>query len=163
LKAYAIYRWLQKHRRPDSYFGVGYPLGKFPDAQNSCDLGEVGNGLMGFYRVSRHPQALKDALGLARFFLTDHQQGSGRALCSPKLGMWLIGPWPGGGAENSTNQVLNETGWGWSAYIAGEFLLRLRSQITDEPLRRQMADHCVKAMQWCYDACQFDDGGHGMF
>src|ERR1035437_5502812 len=44
-KAYAMYEWLQRHRRTDSYFGVGYPAGKYPDALFSCDLGEVGTGL----------------------------------------------------------------------------------------------------------------------
>src|SRR5690606_23929568 len=58
VKAYAMYRWLQHHRREDSYFGVGYPIAGVEDAQFSCDLGEVGGGLVGFYKASGHEPAL---------------------------------------------------------------------------------------------------------
>jgi hypothetical protein len=51
LKAYAIYRWLDVHRRPESCFGVGYPCGKMPDCQFSCDLAELGGGLVRFYEI----------------------------------------------------------------------------------------------------------------
>jgi hypothetical protein len=162
-KAYAMYEWLQRHRRPDSYFGVGYPAGKYPDAQFSCDLGEVGTGLMGFYTVTRHKPALDDAVGLASFFLTDYQEGSGKGVWSPRLGMWLVGPWPGGGAEHFTDQQYNTSAWGWSALVDGEFLLRLREHTEDAALKVQIDDKCVKALRWCVDACQFDDGAHGMF
>jgi hypothetical protein len=163
LKALAIHGWLQKHRRPDSYFGVGYPQGKIPDAQFSCDLGEVGSGLVGYYLISKRPEALQDALGLAKFFLTDYEPGSGRGIWSPKLGVWLVGPWPGGGAEHFSTQSFSETGWGWSAYIDAEFLLRLRPYVKDEKLRALIDDHCLRALRWCFDVCQFDDGAHGMF
>ena len=79
-KAITLYRWLQQHRRDDSYFGVGYPAPNVsPDCQNSCDLGEVGYGLMGYYAISKRPEVLQDAIGLARFFLTDYKEGSGTA------------------------------------------------------------------------------------
>jgi hypothetical protein len=163
LKAYALYRWLQRHRRPDSYFGVGYPTGKYPDAQFSCDLGEVGTGLMGFYKISRYRPALDDAFGLAKFFLTDYQEGTGNGVWSPKLGVWLVGPWPGGGAEHFTDQQFNTTAWGWSALVAGEFLLRLREHTQDAALRSDIDSKCVSAFRWCMDNCQFEDGAHGMF
>jgi len=162
-KAYAMYRWLQRHRRPDSYFGVGYPAGKYPDAQFSCDLGEVGTGLMGFYKVTHHRPALEDALGLAKFFLTDHQEGSGQGVWSPELGVWLVGPWPGGEAEHFTTQQYNTSGWVWSALVDGEFLLRLREETNDAALKAKIDDKCVKALRWCVDSCQFDDGALGMF
>jgi hypothetical protein len=162
-KGYALYRWLQGHRREDSYFGVGYPTGKYPDAQFSCDLGEVGTGLMGFYRITNHKPALDDATGLAKYFLTDYQDGSGRGIWSPKLSVWLVGPWPEGGAEHFTDQRFNQTGWGWSALVVGEFLLRLREQSQDSALRAGIEDKCLKAFRWCFDKCQFEDGAHGMF
>jgi hypothetical protein len=164
LKAYAIYRWLQEHRRSDSYYGVGYPWSHTvkQDAQFSCDLGELGDGLMGFYDVSHHKPALDDAIGLAQFFLTEYQEGSGRGVWSSKLGVWLVGPWPGSGAEHFQGQKFNETGWGWSAYICAHYLLRLRPHV-DAKTRADIEDKCVKAMQWCYDACQFEDGALGMF
>ncbi|MBV9265657.1 MAG: hypothetical protein JO061_05760, partial [Acidobacteriaceae bacterium] len=163
LKAYALHRWLQRHRRADSYFGVGYPTGKYPDAQFSCDLGEVGTGLMGFYKITGYRPALEDAFGLAKFFLTDYQEGSGKGVWSPRLGVWLVGPWPGSGAEHFTDQQFNTTAWGWSALVVGEFLLRLREHTNDSSLRADIDAKCVSAMRWCFDACQFEDGAHGMF
>jgi hypothetical protein len=164
LKAYATYRWLQRHRRPDSYFGVGYPWSRdtTQDAQFSCDLGEVGDGLMGFYDISHHKPALDDAIGLARFFLTEWREGSGAGVWSSKLGVWLVGPWPGSGAEHFEGQKFNEVGWGWSAYIDAHYLLRLRTHV-DAATRMDIEGKCVKAFQWCFDACQFDDGALGMF
>jgi hypothetical protein len=163
LKAYAIYRWLQRHRRDDSYFGVGYPTGEFEDAQFSCDLGEVGGGLVGFYNTTGHEPALKDAVGLAEYFLTPHQPGSAKGVWSEQLGTWLVGPWPGGGAEHFTKQKYNESGWGWSCLVVGEFLLELRRLTDNDRRRAQIDDRCRRAFQWCLDACQFDDGAHGMF
>jgi len=163
LKAHAVYRWLQVHRRPEGYFGVGYPCGKMPDCQFSCDLAEVGNGLVSFYEVSHHKPALDDALGLSKFFLTEWEQGSGRGVWSSRLGCWLVGPWPGTGAEHFAGQQFNSVAWGWSAYLGGLYLLRLRPYVQDAQTRADLEDKCVKAFRWCYDACQFEDGAHGMF
>ena len=163
LKAYTLHRWLQIHRRPDSYFGVGYPCDTQPDCQFSCDLAELGYGLMGFYEVSHYGPALEDARGLAKFFLTEYQDGSGRGVWSSRLGTWLVGPWPGSHGEHFTGQNYNEVGWGWSAYLAAEYLLRLHQYTEDPQTRSSIEDKCVKSFRWCFDACQFEDGGHGMF
>lgn len=163
LKADAIYRWLQVHRRPDSYFGVGYPNGEYEDAQFSCDLGEVGTGLVGYYKASKDERALEDAKGLAQYFLTEYQDGSAQGIWSSKIGTWLVGPWPGGGAEHFTNQEYNQTGWGWSCLVVGEFLLELRKLIDDPTTKQDIVDKGVKAFCWCIDKCQFEDGAHGMF
>jgi len=163
LKAYAIYRWLQRHRRDDSYFGVGYGIPEYQDAQFSCDLGEVGTGLVGFYKRTSHPAALDDALGLANYFLTEYEEGSARGVWSSKLGAWLVGPWPGGGAEHFTTQRYNESAWGWSCLVVGEFLLELRPFVKDDAIRKSIDAKCVDACRWCLDACQFEDGAHGMF
>lgn len=163
LKAHAIYRWLGRHRRDDSYFGVGYAIGEFEDAQFSCDLGEVGSGLIGFYKHTGNEQALDDAKGLANYFLTEYQEGSARGVWSSKVGTWLVGPWPGGGAEHFTTQKYNETGWGWSCLVVGEFLLSLRPYIKEESIRDSIDAKCIDAFRWCLDNCQFEDGAHGMF
>ena len=163
LRALGIYRALQTHRRDEGYFGVGYPIGKTQDAQFSCDLGEVGSGLVGYYNVSKSPDVLRDALGLAQYFLTDYREGSGAGVWSPKLGVWLVGPWPGGGAEHFTDQVYNETGWGWSCLVVGEFLLSLRANIDDAATRDDIAKKCLSSLAWCLTNCQFEDGAHGMF
>lgn len=162
-KAYAMYRWLQLHRRMDSYFGVGYPAGKYPDAQFSCDLGEVGTGLVGLYRTTHYRAALEDAIGLAKFFLTDYREGTGEGVWSPDLGVWLVGPWPGSEAEHFTTQQYNTAGWVWSAFVDSEFLLRLREEISDTVLKARIDEKCVRAFRWCIDSCQFDDGAIGMF
>jgi hypothetical protein len=163
LKARAIYRWLQRHRRDDSYFGVGYPTGEYKDAQFSCDLGEVGTGLVGFYKTTKYPEALVDAIGLANYFLTEHEAGSARGVWSSEVGTWLVGPWPGGGAEHFTGQQFDKVGWGWSCLVVGEFLLELRKLIDDQAMKDLISDRCVQAFRWCLDNCQFDDGAHGMF
>src|SRR5262245_29216866 len=162
-KAMTLYRWLQQHRRDDSYFGVGYPAPNVaPDCQNSCDLGEVGYGLMGYYAISKRPEVLQDAVGLARFFLTDYKEGSGAGIWSPRLGVWLVSPWIAF-AEHQSDQAINKVGWGWSAYLDSDYLLRLRDAIDDRAMQAAIAEKCVKALHWCLDVCQFDDGGHGMF
>ena len=163
LKAYSIYRWLGRHRRDDSYFGVGYSNGQYEDAQFSCDLGEVGCGLVGFYKTTGHQPSLDDALGLAEYFLTEHEPGSARGVWSSEVGTWLVGPWPGGGAEHFTGQQYDKTGWGWSCLVDGEFLLELRKLSDDASLHERIDNCCVRAFQWCIDHCQFDDGAHGMF
>ncbi len=163
LKADAIYHWLQRHRRDDSYFGVGYAIGKFKDAQFSCDLGEVGTGLVGLYKTQKNPEALNDAKGLAKYFLTEHEAGSARGVWSSELGTWLVGPWPGTGAEHFTAQQYDKVGWGWSCLVVGEFLLELRKLVDDAALQKQIDDRCISAFRWCVDKCQFDDGAHGMF
>jgi hypothetical protein len=162
-KAMTLYRWLQQHRRDDSYFGVGYPAPNVaPDCQNSCDLGEVGYGLMGYYEISKRPEALKDAVGLAKFFLTDYQEGSGNGIWSPRLGVWLVSPWIAF-AEHQSDQAINRVGWGWSAYIDSDYLLRLRDAIDDQKMQAEIAKKCTQALRWSLDVCQFEDGAHGMF
>jgi hypothetical protein len=163
MMAYACYRYLQKFRRPDSYFGIGYASGTASDGQFSDDLGQVGNGLVGFYRVSRYRKVLDDAKGLAHYFVTDWVKGAGRGVWSPALGNWLLGPWPESGGEHTTGQIQDKIGWGWSAYEDGNYLLRLYPLVGDESMRTAIADKCVKAFQWCFDSCQFEDGSHGMF
>jgi hypothetical protein len=162
-KAITLYRWLQQHRRDDSYFGVGYPAPDVaPDCQNSCDLGEVGYGLMGYYDVSKRPEVLGDAIGLARFFLTDYEEGAGKGIWSPRLGVWLVSPWIAF-AEHQSDQAINRVGWGWSAYIDSDYLLRLRDEIDDQAMKDEIAGKCTQALRWSLDVCQFEDGAHGMF
>jgi len=163
IKAYACYRWLQKYRRDDSRFGTGYESGKVADGQFSCDLGEVGCGLVGFDNIAKYQPVLDDATGLARFFLTDWREGSGEGVWSPKLGNWLLSPWPGDGGEHVTSQAFTSNGWGWSAYVVGNYLLRLYPLVHDASIRRGIEEKCVRAMQWCFDTCQYEDGAHGMF
>ena len=166
IKAHSCYRWLQKYRRPDSYFGIGYASGtgaSVEDGQFSCDLGEVGYGLIGFYNVAKHQPALDDAVGLARYFLTEWKPGSGEGIWSSQTGMWLVGPWAVTGGEHFTGQMHDKSAWVWSACVAGEYLVRLRGFVTDASLKSAIDAKTVRAFRWCYDACQFDDGSHGMF
>jgi hypothetical protein len=163
LRAYSVYRDLQQHRRADSYFGVGYPALTAPDAQFACDLAQVGVGLTGFYETANYRPALDDALGLARFFLTEWQEGSGRGLWSSKIGTWLVGPWPGTGAEHFTNQQFNTSGWVPGSHMVAEFLLRLHPHVEDASLRATIEERCRRACEWTFKNCQFDDGAVGLF
>jgi hypothetical protein len=160
LKAYALYRWMQAFRMDPGYFSLGY---NGTHAQGSCDLGEAGRGLVGFYSVSKYPPVLKDAIGLAKWFLTDWHEGSRSGIWSSEIGTWLLVPQGGAGrGEHMTGQIGNKNGWGWSSYIDGDYLLRLYPLVEDESIRVAIADKCVKAFQWCFDSCQFEDGSHGM-
>ena len=166
IKAYSIHRWLQKYRRPDSYFGIGYPSGSGPnetDGLFSCDLGEVGYGLVGLYNATKYKPALDDAIGLAHYFLTEWKAGSGEGIWSSQLGTWLVGPWSSGGGEHFTDQKHNTSAWIWSSYVCGDYLIRLRGLVQDPALRAAIDEKTVQALEWCYNACQFDDGAHGMF
>src|SRR5262249_60408579 len=109
---------------------------------------------MGYYAISKRPEVLNDAVGLARFFLTDYAEGSGKGIWSPRLGVWLVSPWPASG-EHMTDQEINRVGWGWSAYIDSEYLLRLRAGIDDTAMKTAIADKAVQARRWCLDVCQF--------
>lgn len=78
--------------------------------------------------------------------------------------MWLVGPWPGSGAEHfAREQQFNRLAWGSAAYMASSYLCRLYGYLADSEMRRRIADKCVRAMQWCYDSCQFEDGALGLF
>jgi hypothetical protein len=35
--------------------------------------------------------------------------------------------------------------------------------VQDDAVRQSIDDKCVKALRWCIDDCQFEDGAHGMF
>jgi hypothetical protein len=77
------------------------------------------------------------------------------------LGVWLVSLWEAQG-EHTTGQPINRFGWGWSAYIDSDFLLRLRDKIDDKSMQAAIAEKSVSALRWCLDVCQFDDGAHGM-
>ncbi len=162
IKAYACYRWMQRFRvAPEAgYFHLGYGTAQ---VLASCDLGEAAGGLIGFYKVSKYKPVLDDSIGLAKFFLTEYRNGSTAGVWSSTLGTWLLGTWEGGGGEHTTNQLGNRSGWGWSTFVVGEFLMRLHPHLEDAAMRREIGDKCVRAMRWCFDDCQFADGAVGMF
>jgi len=53
----------------------------------------------------------------------------------------------------------DEAGWVFSANTCIDFLSRLHRHHADE----RYVDRCVKAAQWTFRECQFDDGAVGWF
>lgn len=68
-----------------------------------------------------------------------------------------------GARSGEFSKAFTADGWGWSAYVVGNYLLRLYPLVHDASHRRGIEEKCVRAMQWCFDRCQYEDGAHGMF
>jgi len=167
--AHALYRWLVGYRTDDgNYFNAGYG---WRDAENvrhdeedvgySDDLSDVGRGLVAYYRLFKDAEALKHAIGLAKYFVREHRPGTMEGVWSGKAGTWLIGPRHNGGFENLFVSA-DEAGWGWSSYYCSLYLARLYDCLSDDEQKGIIRDRCVTSLKWMFDACQFDDGAVGM-
>jgi hypothetical protein len=135
---------LLKNSPEAGYFHLGYGTAQ---VLASCDLGEAAGGLIGFYKISKYKPVLDDSIGLAKFFLTEYRTGSTEGVWSSTLGTWPLGTWEGGGGEHTTNQLGNRSGWGWSTFVVGEFLMRLHPHVEDAALQREIGDKCVRVFR----------------
>ncbi|RPI26395.1 MAG: hypothetical protein EHM70_19080 [Chloroflexota bacterium] len=163
-KARAIYQWLLGHRTQNgNYFNCGYswPVGATTDAGFSCDLTDVGRGLIAYYQIFKDEQALEHAVGLAQYFLNEANPGTYDGLWSESNGTFLIGPTPGAGFENVKVDA-NQASWVWSSYYGAHWLARLYDCTSDDSLKDRIRDRCVRSLRWNLDCCQFDDGAIGM-
>ena len=169
-KAKALYRWLLAYRTDNgNYFNCGYGfqddkgvLHADEDVGFSCDLSDVGRGLIGYYRLFKDEEALSHAMGLARYFVTEAESDTYQGIWSSKIGTWLFGPRHTAGFENFDNVYADEGVSGWSAYYGSLFLARLYDCIKDEAFKATIRDRCVSSLRWWFDACQFEDGAMGM-
>ena len=75
---------------------------------------------------------------------------------------WACG-WSHHGSPSPSTRATNRVGWGWSAYIDADYLLRLRDEIDDQAMKDEIVAKCTQALRWSLDVCQFEDGAHGMF
>jgi hypothetical protein len=148
------------------HFPCGYGIAdyKCKDAGYTNDLSMFGSGLVHAYELTKDQSILDDAVSFAEYFVQPWQP---RALgedgfwrCgtwSEKLGTWLIGPSHISGFE-STDAHADEAGWVFSTNTCIDFLSRLHRHHTDE----RYVDRCVRAAQWTFRKCQFEDGAVGM-
>jgi hypothetical protein len=164
-KASALYEWLQFYRWDEgSYYRNGYGLPKagIVDCGNSDDNCHIGRGLIAYHAVTRRADVLRDAAGLARYYLTDCVPGTYQGVWNPREGTWVIGPTAADGIEHLTATKSSEASWGFTNTGAIEFLTELAAVTTDEALRAEIAAKCAAAMRWSFDACQFEDGAIGL-
>ena len=165
-KAKDLYRWLLGHRTDEpNYFNCGYPWSSAhpdEDVGFGADLCEVGRGVVGYHKFFRDEDALQDAQGLARYFLSEFESGTMNGIWSSELGTWLIGPRHCTGFENLIGVYADEAGWSWLSYFASIFLLRLHDSINDETFRDTIRSRCLASLRWVFDCCQFSDGSVGM-
>jgi len=163
-KASALYEWLVRWRwHEGSYFRNGYGNVQHgvPDCANSDDNCHMGRGLAGYFGVSQRGDVLHDAVGLARYYLTDVVPGTFVGCWSESLGTWVVAPTTVDSFEHFRNSRSCEMGWGFSSVGVIEFLTGLAPHV-DESLRSQIALKCARSMCWQFDACQFEDGACGM-
>ena len=146
------------------HFPAGYGVLQSKDAGWTNDLSMFGSGLVHAYEITRDPTILADAVSFAEYFVQPWRPNSlgkdGYWHCGTwqeKLGSWVIGPSHYTGFE-STDAYGDEASWVFSTMTCVDFLTRLDRHKPDP----RYLDRCVKATQWTFRACQFDDGGVGM-
>ena len=167
-KVRAVYDWLlDYHTDNGNYFDCGYGwrndegVRQQEDVAYSCDLSDVGRGLVAYYQLFGEEDTLKHAIGLALYYLNEYKPGTYEGVWSSDIGTWLVGPQPSAGFENLTVRA-TEAGWGWSTYYGSLFLARLYDLVEDEDLKDGIRDRCVTSLRWTFDDCQFEDGALGM-
>ncbi len=164
-KAAALYEWLLTFRwKEGSYFRNSYGNDKLGviDCGFSDDNLHMGRGLMGYYAISKRPDVLHTAEGLARYYLTEAVPGTFVGCWSSELGTWIVGPTPVDSFEHFRGQKSYEIGWAFSSVGGIEFLTELAAATADTELKAQVAAKCAASMRWQFDACQFEDGAFGM-
>jgi hypothetical protein len=164
-KAAAIFEWLLTFRwNEGSYFRNSYgnpKLGVY-DCGFSDDNLHMGRGLMGYYAVSKRPEVLQEAEGLARYYVTEAVPGTYVGCWSSDLGTWIVGPTAIDSFEHFRGKKSYEIGWAFSSVGAIEFLTQVAAATQNSELKAEIAPRCVRSMQWQFDACQFEDGACGM-
>lgn len=146
------------------HFPCGYGVAAAKDAGWTNDLSMVGSGLVWTYELTGDATILSDALSFAEYFVQPWRPqalgSDGYWRCGTwhdKLGSWVIGPSHYSGFE-STDVFADEASWVFSTLTCIDFLLRLYRHKADP----RFLDRSVRAAQWTFRACQFDDGAVGM-
>jgi hypothetical protein len=146
------------------HFPCGYGVAGAKDAGWTNDLSMVGSGLVWAYELTGNAGILSDALSFAEYFVQPWRAQAlgtdGYWRCGTwqeKLGSWVIGPSHYSGFE-STDVFADEASWVFSTVTCIDFLLRLYRHKADP----RFLDRSVRAAQWTFRTCQFDDGAVGM-
>ena len=168
--AEGFYDWLKFFETDLGHaYNIGYPPSNcsdpgITDGAFTGDLVEVAHGLVDYYRLSRRPEVLANALRLADYYLRPHEKGTARGAFVESLGTWCIGPWPVEvAAEHLPLIRMDESGWGFSATDGVRFLTKLDALLPDSHGRLScMKQRCCASVRWQLVDCQFDDGAVGM-
>lgn len=146
------------------HFPCGYGCMNAKDAGWTNDLSIFGSGLVWGYEVTGDESMVGDAVSFAEFFIQPWQAGALGAdgywhagTWSDDMGSWVIGPLRYSGVE-STNGYTDEASWVFSTFSCIDYLAHLYCHRPDP----RFPDRCVKAAQWAFDKCQFEDGGVGL-
>jgi hypothetical protein len=148
------------------HFPCGYGIAQFKsnDAGWTNDLSMFGSGLVHAYELTKDQSILEDAISFSEYFVQPWRPNAlgddGFWRCGTwheKLGTWVIGPSHFSGFE-STDVHADEAGWVFSTNTCIDFLSRLHRHHPDD----RYVDRCVRAAQWTFRECQFDDGAVGM-
>ncbi|MCP4640911.1 MAG: hypothetical protein GY851_10780, partial [bacterium] len=162
-KAAALFEWMKPFEWDrGSFYLNGYPGGDMPDAGNSCDNADAGNGLMAYHTVKERPEVLAAAEKLAQYFVTELKPGTYQGVWSSKMGTWVVAPTTQAKFEHFENAPSATIAWGYTSIIAISYLTRLAKVTSKESLKARIAATCASSMKWQFDACQFDDGACGM-
>ena len=148
------------------HFPCGYGIAEYKanDAGWTNDLSMFGSGLVHAYELTLDETILDDAVSFAEYFVqpwrADALGPDGYWRCGTwheQLGSWVIGPSHFSGFE-STDLHADEASWIFSTNTCIDFLTRLHRHRPD----KRYLDRSVKAAQWTFRECQFDDGAVGM-
>lgn len=167
-----IVGWLRRRKievhLPDGtvygHFPCGYGVLGAKDAGWTNDLSMAGAGLVWAYEMTGDEAILADAVAFANYFIKPWRAmalgKNGYWECGAwreKQGCWVIGPAHYAGFE-STDLFGDESSWMFSNLTCVDFLMRLHRHRPDS----LYVDRCVKAAQWSFRECQFEDGALGM-
>jgi hypothetical protein len=146
------------------HFPAGYGVLDSKDAGWTNDLSMFGSGLVHAYEITQDKSILQDAISFAEYFVQPWRPNSlgkdGYWHCGTfheTLNSWVIGPSHYTGFE-STDAYGDEASWVFSTLTCTDFLTRLYKHNPDP----RYIDRCLRAAQWTYRECQFEDGAVGM-
>ena len=146
------------------HFPCGYGVEEAKDAGWTNDLSMVGSGLVWAYEMTRDKTILQDAISYAEYFVQPWRPkalgADGYWRCGTwheKIGSWVIGPSHYSGFE-STDAHADEASWVFSTVTCIDYLMRLYRHKKDP----RYLDRSLRAAQWTFKECQFDDGAVGM-
>ena len=146
------------------HFPCGYGVLDSKDAGWTNDLSIFGAGLVWAYELTHDRVVIEDARSFAEFFLQPWRPQAlgpdGFWACGTwreDLGSWVVGPSSYRGFE-STDVRADEASWVFSTVTCIDYLCRLYRHAPDS----RIAERCIRAARWTFEACQFDDGGIGI-
>lgn len=146
------------------HFPCGYGNKETKDCGWTNDLAVFGSGLIRTYELTKDKTILQDAVSYAEFFVQEWRpDGLGpdgywhTGTWRTDMGSWVVGPLHHKGFE-SVDLYSDQASWVFSTFPCIDYLMRLYRHNRDP----RYVDRCLKAAQWTFDHCQFEDGAIGL-